>query len=205
MTMAIEIQIDPGQLDDAMRRLEGIPYALQRAVYPAVSEVLQGVRDQLAEYIKSDVPLPDKIAKKAVRLAAPRLSGGTVVGEVTVGSATIPLIHYDVQPSEITARTGMRSQQWPGFTYSLRSGDRRPGSERSEGVGVPFIARMPTGHVGVYYRTPTQMKQAYGPTVQYHVATPDVEQTVVDRANSAFPAVLARYVDQAIANHGGGA
>ena len=201
--MAIEITIDPAELDEAMRRLDGIPYALQRAVYPAVSEVLQGVKDQLAEHIKSDVPLPDKIAKKAIKLSSPRLSNGTVIGEVTVGSATVPLIHYDVQPPEITARPGMRSKKWPGFTYALRTGERRQSSDRTEGVGLPFIARMPTGHVGVYYRTPSQMKQAYGPTVQYHVATPEVEGKIVDQANAAFPAILARYVDQAIEAHGG--
>lgn len=201
--MAIEIRIDPAELDEAMRRMEGIPYALQRAVYPAVAEVLDGVRDDIAKHVKSDVPLPDKIAKKAIRLSMPRMSGGTVVGEVSVGSATVPLIHYDVQPQAITARPGVCSKQWPGFTYALRTGERRQSSERGQGVGLPFIARMPSGHVGVYYRTTSQMKQAYGPTVQYHVATPEVEQKVIDRANTDFPIVLARYVDQAIATHGG--
>lgn len=201
--MAIEIRIDPSELEEALRRMEGIPYALQRAVYPAVSEVLHGVRDDLTEYVQSDVPLPDKIAKKAIKLSAPRVSDGVVIGEVSVGSATVPLIHYDVQPPEITARPGMRSKKWPGFTYALRTGERRQSSDRGDGVGLPFIARMPTGHVGVYYRTPSQMKQAYGPTVQYHVATPEVEQKVIDRANAEFPAILARYVDQAIEAHGG--
>lgn len=200
--MAIKITIDPSSLDDAMRRMEGIPYALQRAIYPAVSEVLQGVRDDLVAYVTSDVPLPDKISRKAIKLSAPRMAGDSVIGEVTVGSATVPLIHYDVEPQSITARSGMRSKQWPGFTYSLRAGERRQSSELSGGVSLPFIAKMPTGHVGVYYRTPSQMKQAYGPTVQYHVATPEVEQQVVDRANADFPAALAKYVDQAIAAHG---
>lgn len=201
--MAIEIRIDATEMDDAMRRMDDIPYALQRAVYPAVAEVLEGVRNDLAGYIKSDVPLPDKIAKKAIKLSPPRASGGVVVGEVAVGSATVPLIYYDVQPLEITARAGMRSKQWPGFTYGLRTGERRESSERSQGISLPFIACMPTGHVGVYYRTPTQMKQAYGPTVQYHVATPEVEHKIVKRADTVFPSVLARYVDQAIATHGG--
>lgn len=222
--MAIEIQIDPAQLDEAMRHLEGIPYAVQRAVFPAVSEVLQGVRDQLAGYLSSDVPLPDKLSRKAIKLSGVRLEGGTVMGEVSVSSALIPLIHYDVEPFEITARRGMRSSKWPGFTFALRTGDRRQSSERAEGKGLPFIARMPGGHLGVYFRPGYQsgvresglwgkgksgfkahdaVKQAYGPRVQYHVATPDVEQMVIDRANSVFPVVLARYVDQAIETYGG--
>lgn len=201
--MAIEIRIDSTEMDDAMRRMGDIPYAIQRAVYPAVSEVLEGVRNDLADHIKSDVPLPDKIAKKAIKLSPPRASGGAVGGEVAVGSATVPLIYYDVQPLEITARPGMRPKQWPGFTYALRTGERRQSSEHSQGISLPFIACMPTGHVGVYYRTPTQMKQAYGPTVQYHVATPEVEHKIVKRADTEFPLVLARYVDQVIATHGG--
>lgn len=222
--MAVEIRIDHSELDEAMRRLESIPYALQRAVYPAVSEVLQGVRDHLADYLTSDVPLPDKLSRKAIRLSGVRLEGGVVVGEVSVTSASIPLIYYDVEALEITARTGIRSKKWPGFTFALRTGERRQSSERAEGKGLPFIARMPGGHLGVYFRPGYQsgvrqsglwgkgkrgvkahdaVKQAYGPRVQYHVATPEVEQSIINRANEAFPVILAKYVDQAIETHGG--
>ncbi|MDR2573269.1 MAG: hypothetical protein LBC94_02800 [Desulfovibrio sp.] len=88
----------------------------------------------------------------------------------------------------------------------------------------PFIARMPGGHLGVYFRTGYQsgarqgglwgkgkrgakahaaIKQLYGPDAQYHVADPAVEQAVIDRAAGVFPSILARYVEQAIERFGG--
>jgi len=211
LTVSVEITIEPQELDAAMERLKDVPYAFQRAVYPAVAEVMQEVRNHLAEYISSDVPLPPKAALKAIRLYAPRMQGDGVVGEVVVQSRMFPLIDYDVQPKEITARKGLHPRQWPDFTFSLRRGDLRAGRSRVQGVSLPFIARMPAGHLGVYYRTGrktkkgnVQIKESYGPTVQYHVATPEVEGAISEQAHSNFPAILARYVDQALANHGGG-
>lgn len=201
--MSVEITIDDEQFEAALEKLRDVPYAMQRAILPAVSHVLNGIRDQLAEHLESEVPLPAKAAKRAIKLSQPRMDGQSVSGFVAVRSATLPLIYYDVQPMQNTVRKGMLPRQWPGFTYSLRKGERRDGQEQIRGSSLPFIATMPNGHMGVYYRTPTQMKQAYGPTVQYHIATPDVENSIVSKASLEFPEILDRYVDQALAQYGG--
>lgn len=222
--MAIQIYIDPADIDAAMQRMADIPWALQRAVYPAVAEVVDGVKRQVANHLEKNVPLPAKYIRKALRTTTPRAAGNVVIGDVTVESPSIPLIYYDVQPLEITSRQGVPSKQWPGFTYALRAGERRQSGERTQGAGLPFIARMPGGHVGVYYRAEHQsgvrqsglwgtgkhgakphaaLKQAYAPPVQYHVSIPSLLQNIADDAGDAFPIVLARYVDQAIATHGG--
>ena len=219
----IEISIDPAQLDMAMRRLEKVPYALQRAVIPAVSALMRGVADQLADHLESEIPLPVKLARKSVRIGAVNLRGNVVSGEIRVRSAHIPLIHYDAQPGDITARTGLPSRRWPGFSYALRAGERRASKDLILGAGLPFIARMPGGHLGVYFRPGyssgvrqsglwgkgkrgtrghAAIKQLYGPDVQYHVADPAVEQAVVSRASGAFPSILARYVEQAVERFG---
>ncbi|MCL2459131.1 MAG: hypothetical protein FWF31_09890, partial [Desulfobulbus sp.] len=148
----IEITVDPAQLDAAMQRLAKVPYALQRAILPAVHEMLRGVADQLADYLESDVPLPAKIARKAIKISGVKLEGDKVTGEVNVRSPHVPLIHYDAQPDSITARPGVASRSWPGFSYSLRTGERRRSENLIKGAGLPFIARMPGGHLGVYFR-----------------------------------------------------
>jgi hypothetical protein len=220
----IEISVDAEVLEAAMRRLEKVPYAMQRAIIPAVSEMMQRVRDQLAAYLRSDVPLPDKLAVGAIRLLSVRLQGNSVAGEIVVRSPMIPLIYYDVQPATITARPGMPSRRWPGFTYALRSGERRGSLSRIFGAGLPFVARMPGGHLGVYFRTGSEakrpsglwgkgarevkahqaIKEDYGPSVQYHIANPQVEQVLINRAEEAFPVILSKYVEQAIATHAEG-
>jgi hypothetical protein len=224
----IAITVDPAQLDAAMRRLDKVPYAMQRAIIPAVSAMMHEVRGYLAVYLQTEVPLPGKLAVRTIRLSGVRMQDNGAFGEVTVRSPHLPLIHYDVLPADITARLGVPSRRWPGFTYALRSGERRQSKDLVSGAGLPFVARMPGGHLGVYsrpgYRSGVRksglwgtgrrgskphmaIKELYGPDVQYHVATPNVEQSVIDRATANFPAVLSRYVDQAIAAHasGGGA
>jgi hypothetical protein len=226
----IELQIDASEIDRAMRRLEKIPYAMQRAVIPAVSEMMRDVADQLADHLESEVPLPAKLSRKAVRVGSVSVRGNVVSGDIKVRSAHLPLIHYDVQPGDITARAGLPSRRWPGFTYALRAGERRQSRDLINGAGLPFIARMPGGHLGVYFRpgynagprsggrasglwgkgsrgekSHASIKELYGPDVQYHVADPAVEQAVIDRAADTFPVILSRYVEQAITAYGGDA
>lgn len=201
--MSVEIIFDSSLIEQTLERLREVPYALQRAVYPAISEVMDGVKDHLADYLTSDIPIDPKMARKALKSQQPRVSGDFILGSVSVSSKMLPLIYYDAQPQSPTAQSGLRPQQWADFTFSLRRGERRAGRSRVQGVSLPFIARMPNGHLGVYYRTTNQMKQAYGPTVQYHVTTPEVESAFNDRANNRFPEILNRYADQALANFGG--
>jgi len=228
----IEIDVDPTTLENALRRLEKVPYALQRAIMPAVHEMLCGVADRVADYLESDVSLPAKISRKAVRISGVRLDGNTVTGEINVNSKRIPLIHYDVRPQEITARPGLPSRRWPGFSYSLRDGERRSSASLIKGSGLPFVAKMPGGHVGIYFRTGYKsghrqsglwgtskwhrkksdadfyrdheaIKQIYGPSVQYHVLNPALGESITRQASDAFPVILARYVEEALAEFGG--
>ena len=225
--MPIRIEIDQSDIDAALRRLEKIPYALQRAVIPAVSEMMQGVKEHLADYLESNVPLPSRLRKQALRVSSVMVRSDTVGGEITVRSAKhIPLIEYDVRPGEITARLGMPSRRWPGFTYGLQGSERRQSKDYIQGAGLPFIARMPGGHLGVYFRPGYQsgvrqsglwgkgkrgvtahaaIKQLYGPDVQYHVANPQVEDSIVRNAREVFPMLLSLHVERVLATFGGGA
>ena len=203
----IDIQIDDEDFARAMQQLKGVPYATQKAIVPAVSEVMGHIRTGLVRYLVSEVPLPDTALKKAVRLGQVTRSGETAKGNITVQSKAQPLIHYEVEPEEVTARPGKRSSQWPDFTFALRSGERREGKSRIYGNSLPFIAAMPGGHLGVYFRAAftsrntgkASLKQAYGPSIQYHVATPHVRSLFEKEAESRMPVVLARYVRQTLA------
>lgn len=220
----IALTFDQSMIDAQMRRLDKVPYAVQRALYPAVSEVLRLSRRDLAERLKGDVPLPPRLIEQSIKLSQAVARGESAEGTLTVNSKLLPLIYYDVEPLEITARKGLRSKQWPGFSYALRDGERRereeePGQYRA---GLPFIAQMRNstgrgrggsvnavqsgaGHLGVYYRTTFgQVKEAYGPAVQYHACTPEVENMLMVGAEDNFALILPRMVDAALAEHGGG-
>ena len=202
----ISIMFDEDLIDRQMRRLEKAPYAVQRALYPTVSEVLRIARTELSEHLISEIPLPPRLIEKSIRLTYAVARGQGAEGSLSVAGKAVPLINYDVQPQEITARKGMRSKQWPGFTYSLRSGERRQREEMGGQqfmTGLPFIARMPGGHLGIYYRTVFgQMKEAYGPKIQYHATTPEVENMLIAGAEENFARILPRIVDTVLAERG---
>lgn len=202
----ISIVFDEDLIDRQMRRLEKVPYAVQRALYPAVSEVLRLARTELAGHLTSDIPLPPRLIEKSIRLSQAVARGHGAEGSLSVAGKAVPLINYDADPQEITPRKGMRSKQWPGFTYSLRSGERRQREEMGGQQfmsGLPFIARMPGGHLGIYYRTVFgQMKEAYGPTVQYHATTPEVEHMLRSGAEENFARILPRIADNVLAERG---
>ncbi len=115
----ISITFDEKLIEREMKRLGKVPYAVQKALYPAVSEVLRIARSSLAAHLKSDIPLPPRVIEKSIRLSQTVASGQSAEGSLTVAGRAVPLINYDVQPQEITARKGMRPKQWPGFSYSL--------------------------------------------------------------------------------------
>lgn len=206
--MPIEIVMDEREINKALERLKGVPWALQRAVYPAIAETLQHVRAAIYERLEGDVPIDPKDIKKAIRLKMPGRYGNEVVGDATVRAHYTPLIDYDVEPKAITAQKGVPTMARRDFSYALRTGGKRyPGRYLSLQLiaagyhSGTFIAKMPgRSHVGVYARKGSgdYAAEIMGPTVQYHAARPEVEQAVVDTALAEFPAILDRHVQDVL-------
>lgn len=199
----IDLTFDAQDISRQMDRLKGVPHAVQKALYPTMAEVLRVVRADLASQLTSNVPLNPKTIAKSIKTTAPRINATGVEARLGVYSKRLPLIAYDVQPAEVTARKGLRPKQWPGFTYALRTGERR-NREPLEGLesmkGLPFIAQMPGGHLGVYRRTGHgRIKELYGPSVQYHATTPEVETGIITLAEQHFTRLLPRVVDRVLA------
>ena len=201
--MTVDITMNTRQINEALQRLSRIPNALQLVVHPAIDESVKGAKSILANYLSSDVPLPSRITKKALRLESISSSGGGTTATLRVRSARVPLIHYDVQPAVVTSAAGTSPQNRPDFSYSLRRGERRQGRDLERHGNTPFIAKMRSGHLGVFYRNASGIKEIYGPSVQYHVATPEVTNMFEDEVNQRFPAILSAYVDRVLAEHGG--
>ena len=156
----IDISISDEDFSRALRQLKGIPYGIQKAMYPAVAETMQHIREGLVQYLISSVPLQKKDLKKAVKPSSVSRSGDSVSGSVTVLTGGIPLIEYDVEKKAPTARPGIRPQEWPDFTFALRKGERRAGRSIIEGLSLPFVAVMPkSGHMGVFFRNASNSEE----------------------------------------------
>ena len=199
----IDLTFDMRLIEREMARLRRVPDALQRALFPTVSMVIEDSRGHLQTRLAATAALPDKTIKKAIKAHPARVSGQGAEGRIVVSSKGIPIIEYDVQPKEVTARKGSRSKSWPGFTFALRSGERRE-REGLPSDSLPFIAAMSNkgkgGHLGVYHRSSAgKIKELIGPSVQYHATTPEMEADLISHADSLFSRILPRVVDSVLA------
>ena len=76
----IEISISDEDFSRALRQLKSVPYGIQKAMYPAVAETMQHIREELIQYLASSVPLPKNELKKAVRRTSVTNSRDSVSG-----------------------------------------------------------------------------------------------------------------------------
>lgn len=196
----IELHFDTKLMDRQLSRIAKMPQAMERALYPAVAETIDFARSDIARRLASGVALAEKYVNRNVKASSPQISGGIVQATVTVRTKQIPLIAYDVRPMQATARKGMRSKNWPGFSYALRKGKRRM-SEALARESLPFIASMHNkgkgGHLGIFHRTGRgKIKELYGPRLQYHAAAPEVGEAASRAAEAYFRRALIRAVNR---------
>lgn len=200
----IEIQIDQRQIAAELARLGGVQHNLARAVKAALMATAPKVRADVIGVLERDITVGKKFVRRAVK--AVRDMGGSA--EFKVFSKSLFLDDYELEPREQTARLGMRSKEWPGFTYRLRRDGKLFHSygtpTGSDGTGsTPFIAPTARGTLRVMYRRNPGHVQAgeenvflaYAPPIQYHAVAPQVQETARNTAMRIFHQELTRAVD----------
>lgn len=180
----IELQFDRREIDRALRLLDGSQFKLSRAVKLALRRAVPGVRQAVIGTLEQNVIVGHRFIRRAVR--AVRFDAES--GRFNVFSKNLFLDDYELTPREQTARQGMRSKQWPGFSYRLRRGGKTFHSlgtlTGTDGTGgTPFLAPTQSGNLRVMYRrsadraTPGKdVFLMYAPSIQYHAAAPEVEE-----------------------------
>lgn len=200
----IEIQFDPRVIDEALARLDGVQHNLARAVKAALMATAPKVRADVIGVLERDITVGNRFVRRAVK--AVRNRGDSA--QFKVFSKSLFLDDYELEPRERTARLGMRSKEWPGFTYRLRRDGKQFHSygtpTGSDGTGsTPFLARTSEGKLRVMYRRNPDHVQtghddvflAYAPPIQYHAVAPQVEETARNTAMRIFHQELTRAVD----------
>ncbi|MDL2275147.1 hypothetical protein LJC22_03355, partial [Desulfosarcina sp. OttesenSCG-928-G10] len=120
----IDFTFDTEQIEREMARIAHVPHAIERALFPVVAEVVESARTDLSRRLSGMVAVDPKIIKRSIKMSRPLVRGKGVAASIKVSSKPLRMIDYDVQPREVTARRGMASRRWPGFSYALRSGKR---------------------------------------------------------------------------------
>lgn len=204
----IEIQFDQRIIAQQLARLGGVQHQLARAVKSALMATAPEVRKEVIGVLEQDIAVGRKFVRRAVR-AVRHLSESS---EFRVFSKSLFLDDYELEPREQTARQGVRSKEWPGFTYKLRQGGKTFHSygtpTGSDGTGgTPFLAMTASGQLRVMYRRNKNRVEsgendvflAYAPPIQYHAAAPQVEDHARETTMRIFHAKLIAAVDGILA------
>lgn len=200
----IEIQFDMNEIERALDKLYGSKKLLSEAVSSALSVTVPEVRKRVIGVLKDEVTVGERFIKRAVKTAQIR-SG---LGEFRVVSKRLFLDDYELSPRVPTARPGMQSRNWPGFSYKLRRSGKTYHSfdtpTGGDGTGSkPFLGITDNGTLRVMYRrNPGHVEEgqrdvylSYAPPIQYHAVAPEVEETARETSMLIFNAALERAVD----------
>lgn len=203
----IEIHFDQRLIAKELARLGGSRHRLAHAVKMALQATAPQVRATVLTTLEKDVAVGSRFIKRAVKTV--QNLGETA--RFKVFSKNLFMDDYELTPREATARLGMRSRDWPGFTYRLRKGGKEFHSYGTptggSGTGsTPFIAHTASGRLRVMYRRSADRSVpgkdvflAYAPSIQYHAVAPDVEEAARETTMRIFHKELARAVDELLA------
>ena len=200
----IEIQFDMDAIQRAVDQLHGSKKLLSKAVTSALIVTVPEVRKRVIGVLEDDVTVGKRFIKRAVKTA--QFQAG--LGRFRVVSKRLFLDHYELSPRVPTARPGVQSRNWPGFSYKLRRSGKTYHSfdtpTGSDGTGSkPFLGVTDNGTLRVMYRrNPGHVEDgqrdvylSYAPPIQYHAVAPEVEEAAREPSMLIFNAALERAVD----------
>ncbi len=191
--MAYEIYGDFDELVELTRGISVAPRALRKATARALNRTAVSCRAELARMITKEYRLTQKAVKKELWISRARENRleAAIRGE---GSPGIPLKEFAPTPKRVpsTRRTG-RGNYTPkvGIKVMIHRGKRKV-------VRGAFLARMPSGHIGVFRRTGDNrwgvrsrrqvIEELYGPSPlriiesdAYQIALDDYAGEVLDK------------------------
>lgn len=176
-----------------------IPEQIMAAAGAAQRTAMAELRKTLIKDLKDKTTLDHRVITKAVRTKTPRRRNAEVEGHVRVASTRLPLIRYarGISPLRITAEKGKRPQDWQALSYRLEgSGRTFDDSPRSAGDSKLFVARLRSGHMGVFSRLAgsSLISEETGPSVQFHVAADETRARYEGLLAARFEDALAREV-----------
>jgi hypothetical protein len=160
------IQIDPTQLSEVQHALGFVRNGVPRALSSAVNKTGAWVKTRTLRAITSSLAIKrrDIDANKAGahRFGGVLLTKGSASrpsARVFVTGRRIPLYRLDVRPAEPPSRKGVSWRVWKG-------------GGRTTVKQALFVARMPSGHMGVFKRRAATspkhglpIQEAFGPSI----------------------------------------
>ncbi len=186
----VAVTMDASDVQLVVSRVEkSFPGDVARLAMRAQRKALGAVRQTIMSDLREDTTLDRPVITKAVRTKTPKNRHGAVEGSVRVATSRMPLIRYarGIHPLRVTAESGKRPQDWQALSYRLERKGKQYGNLPQDGEGSKlFIAKLRSGHVGVFSRYWGSIIEETGPSAQFFVASAESRQRYEGLLSSAF-------------------
>jgi hypothetical protein len=183
------IEIDDKELERLKTVLAGVPKGAARAISSAANRAASAARTEATKQVRAqyiikaqDVRSPISIEKASVsRLTATLRASGRV----------IPLSKFRISPRSPNQSRPLRAQVKKGSSGGI--------------VQHAFVAKMPSGHAGVYMRKTRRrlpIKELFGPSVPHMIGSKEVMEKIEVRAAEVLEDRLEHEITRLLRGYG---
>lgn len=188
-------------LDRAEQMLAGFPGGLDKAIKSAMSRSLSHLRTNSTKEIRKVYAISAAALRteENIKTKYTYQPGQGISGYVLFSGHKIPLYRYDgsspVQPTQDTSKTinALINGQWRKTYPGVTAAGHQKVSTSPTRFEDAFVARMKSGHVGIFERTGgatstgnDALKELMGSSVPQMVGNEDVQQALVDETMKKF-------------------
>lgn len=201
MSMIRVEEVGGKSLERAEKLLAGFPGGLDKAVKSAMSRSLSHLRANSTKEIRKAFAISTSALRmeENVKTKYTYHPGAGISGYVLFSGHKIPLYRYDgaspVQPTQDTGKTvnALINGQWRKAHPGVTAAGHQLKSTSPTRFEDAFVARMKSGHVGIFERTGgatstgnDAIKEIMGSSVPQMLGNRDVEQALVDETMKKF-------------------
>lgn len=169
------VSVSDEQLKKAEDMLHGMPGAVQKVLFRAINRGITTARAEAVKKVRERYHVKAGDVRSTMKLD--RANSKNLLGRVSSKGSAMPLISFDVSPKRPNP-----ARRRPYTARIMRGGGR-------QSLGKSFVARMPSGALGVYERfgpyrrgAGQKIRQNYGPSVPQMLGSNDVVEHVAEKA-----------------------
>lgn len=192
----IGVEISAEKMEMVKAILSGVPKGAERAYANAINRGLSRVKTAARKEVQQVYAVQSKAFTEATRTRMQTAGTGALAGYIIFSGAKIPLYKFKATPKQ------------PGTGRTVKAGQMKGGS--GEVFEHAFIARMKTGHTGIFERKDKQgnetkkypIKEAMGDSAAQMIGNADVTEALEKEAQRVVDERLEHEIERILNGYG---
>lgn len=191
---------DQGAVDRAAKLLAGVEGGVEKAVRSAMTKAVKRLQKANVNAVRERYAISAANIRENENVRVSYSYDSGVQATVRFSGARIPLFRFDgASPRQPTRDTSGRlpvmfgEDHWRMLYPSVAASGHALKSTSPTRFERAFVARMGTGHLGIFERTggmtsrgKDELEELFGPSVPQMLGSEDVEKTLADEAMQSF-------------------